>query len=329
MRSSSPRVGRPGFTLIELLVVIAIIAILIGLLLPAVQKVRDAAARMSCQNQMKQLGLALHGYANSYNQFPPGAEGAVLPKPNPAGNTTTIVGTSWIVYILPYIEQENVYKQYNFALDYNSVANGTVGSAFIPTLYCPSGPNPKQFLDPNTNVTTNTSTHYYGVMGPGGTTNPTANPTMPTFSYVVGSANANGAWSAHGILSHFTTTAGSVSTFRQIRITDVTDGMSNTLMVGERSMAVPPGTTNPFRTWIRGNNGGSGTTKNVTYPINSANMVYNGSNNFNDLAMGSLHTGGANFTMGDGSVRFVAQTIDMGIYMAAASIASGEVAPLP
>jgi len=323
-------VGRPAFTLIELLVVIAIIAILIGLLLPAVQKVRDAAARMSCQNQMKQLGLALHGYNNAYGQFPPGAEAVVLAKPIPnPSNNTTIQGTSWILYILPYIEQENVYKQYDFSQAYNSVTNGTVGGAFISTLYCPSGPNPKTFLDPNTNMTTNPSTHYYGVMGPAGTVSPTTNPTLPTFSYVVGGPGANGAWSAHGILSQFQTASGSASTFRQIRVTDVTDGMSNTLMIGERSMAMPPGTANPFRSWLRGNNGGSGATKNVTYPINSANMVYNGSNNFNDLAFASLHTGGANFTMGDGSVRFIAQTIDMGIYMAAASIASGEVAPLP
>src|SRR5262245_45917281 len=105
---------RRGFTLIELLVVIAIIAILIGLLLPAVQKVRDAAMRMSCQNKLKQLGLALHNYHNAFSKLPPGAQAAVLPVPNPAGNTTTIAGSSWIVFILPQIEQDSIYKLYRF-----------------------------------------------------------------------------------------------------------------------------------------------------------------------------------------------------------------------
>src|SRR5262245_46471154 len=117
--SSFRRTHRRGFTLIELLVVIAIIAILIGLLLPAVQKVREAAARMSCQNKLKQLGLALHNYHDANSKLPPGAQGAVYPKPNPTNTTTTIVGTSWIVFALPYVEQDNVYKQYRFDLPYN------------------------------------------------------------------------------------------------------------------------------------------------------------------------------------------------------------------
>src|SRR5262245_47313402 len=112
--------ARTAFTLIELLVVIAIIATLIGLLLPAVQKVREAAARMSCQNNLKQLALAVHSYHSAYIKLPPGAQGTVLPVPNPAGNTTYISGTSWLVLILPQIEQGNIYSQYDFGYSWNA-----------------------------------------------------------------------------------------------------------------------------------------------------------------------------------------------------------------
>jgi len=328
----TPNLSRRGFTLIELLVVIAIIAILIGLLLPAVQKVREAAARMSCQNKMKQLGLALHNYHDANGKLPPGAQGDVLPNPNPAGNTTASVkgGASWIVFILPYIEQDNLFKQYNFTLAYNDPINLAVGATLVPGIYCPSGPDPKKYTDPNFTTPVCLTTHYYGVMGPGGATNPTSNVVGGvTYNYTVGNANGNGAWSAHGMLSHYQDTSGSVSTGRLVRFTDVKDGLTNTLMVAEMSVTIPntsPATPNQYRTWIRGNSGGSGSCKTVTNPINST--FYNGSNNFNDISFGSNHQNGCNFTLGDGSVRFISNGIDLSIYKAAASIDSGEVAPL-
>jgi prepilin-type N-terminal cleavage/methylation domain-containing protein len=137
--------GRRGFTLIELLVVIAIIAILIGLLLPAVQKVREAAARLKCQNNLKQMGIAVHAYADANQKLPSSGEGIT-----PGTGITDFDTHSFFVYILPYIEQDNLFRQFDLFQRYDATASGVAAAkSRVPIYECPSDglstPNPEGF----------------------------------------------------------------------------------------------------------------------------------------------------------------------------------------
>src|SRR5262245_24765729 len=138
---------RAGFTLIELLVVIAIIAVLIGLLIPAVQKVREAASRAQCQNNLKQIGLALHMHHDANKFFPPGKT-TIYPR-----NSKTTVHHGWAPYILPYIEQGNLGSLYNWNANDTSVANQPVRKETIAILVCPSAGGPRFDSTADTTVT--------------------------------------------------------------------------------------------------------------------------------------------------------------------------------
>ncbi|HEX5103206.1 MAG TPA: DUF1559 domain-containing protein [Pirellulaceae bacterium] len=325
-----------GFTLVELLVVIAIIGILVALLLPAIQAAREAGRRSSCSNNIRELAIGLHNFHDVHDKFPRGAENAVYPDPNPTGSTTAFNGTSWIVHILPFIEQKGLYDRYRFDLAYNSSNNAAIGHEVLKVLYCPSGPDPQKYLDPNgAPINGSVTTHYYGVMGPSG---PSDNFQIVvggiTYQYRVGNSTDNATWSYHGILSQYRDTTGSISTKRVVRMADVLDGTAHTLMLGEISKTLPifnnaTGMTqaNQYRAWTRGNSGGSGATKNVRYPINST--FYNGSNNFNNLSFGSDHAGdGAMFAMADASIKFIRENIDLTTYTFAASMNGNEPALL-
>src|SRR5262245_47817557 len=133
----APRQTHLGFTLIELLVVIAIIAVLIGLLLPAVQKVREAAARMSCQNNCKQIGLAVINYESQFGFLPPGATTTNAPPPLPPHLH------GWAVFVLSNLEQGNAVAGYNWNIDWNTGTNVDIAKLPMKVLMCPSSPAPR------------------------------------------------------------------------------------------------------------------------------------------------------------------------------------------
>jgi len=133
--------SRPAFTLIELLVVIAIIAVLIGLLIPAVQKVREAAYRTRCMNNLKQLGLACYHFENDRGFFPPGGvRTRAIGGPCPKLGIPVGVDHGWCIFVLPYIEQSAVYSLYRFDRNWNAVENQAAAKSIIPTFVCPSNP---------------------------------------------------------------------------------------------------------------------------------------------------------------------------------------------
>src|SRR5262245_18592484 len=176
----SSRQPRPAFTLIELLVVIAIIAILIGLLLPAVQKVREAAARSQCQNNLKQIGLALHAYHDARKQLPPGCTTDAAPWGAGGG-----WGSSWMVFILPYLEQAPLYSQWQFTggnsgyVNTNNRALSTAaasgGAGVVLSVYrCPSSNLPMFAGDPYGNLKVMLA-NYVGISG-------AANGTIPGYT---------------------------------------------------------------------------------------------------------------------------------------------------
>ncbi|MCA9046851.1 MAG: DUF1559 domain-containing protein, partial [Planctomycetaceae bacterium] len=195
-----------GFTLIELLVVIAIIAVLIALLLPAVQQAREAARRSQCKNNLKQIGLALHNYHDTFTVFPPGY---ITRNINNTAMATMESGPgfAWGTMILPYIDQAPLYNHFDFNEDATDHHNAEHGSEFLPVFACPSDPQPNKFT----------------VTDGGGTT------------YELGSANYVGIFGYGSVTMNAGQPQGDGLFYRNSRkgMRDVTDGTSNTIMVGE------------------------------------------------------------------------------------------------
>jgi len=293
-----PRRRLRGFTLIELLVVIAIIAVLIALLLPAVQQAREAARRTQCKNNMKQFGIALHNYHDTFQMFPIGGF---------RQGTNIGTGMSWHVGVLPYVDQAPLYNQFNFnVIQYNHASNLPLSMNTPPGFFCPSGQlNRSNNGSEQVGSQFASSVHYYGVMGPKGT-----NPVSGAAYSVDTSAGGHGDFSRAGLMGRHVSR----------RMADVIDGTSNSLALGEISWV----TANCYRAWIRGADSTAiGSAKNVNFGINV--QAYTASN-FNDVSFGSQHVGGCHFLNADGSVVFLSQNMDLTVYKSLASINGGETA---
>jgi len=292
-RNPSPR--RPAFTLIELLVVIAIIAILIALLVPAVQHVREAAARTQCANNVKQIALACHSFHDVHRKMPPAATGSL--------NGYEIKYSTFHVYILPYIEQDNLYKTMVPNVPYTS--NYAVGSVKVSTYFCPSsGEELSKNASEAANGQTNYTMHYYANLGPIGTNS------VSKLAYSQRTVGSQGGYSLEGPVIVETTG------YAKPTLSTITDGTSNTLLVGEISK---DGWVF-YRSWIRGwdsdSSGVPNAGKNVKFPINSTDYTPGG---FNNVSLASNHPGGVNVAMCDGSTRFLNESTPLDVLLRLAS----------
>jgi prepilin-type N-terminal cleavage/methylation domain-containing protein len=337
---------RRGFTLIELLVVIAIIAILIALLLPAVQQAREAARRTQCRNNLKQIGLAVHNYHDSFNCFPPGyiaiiGVAATPPYPN------DLNGKNAFVQLLPYLDQAPLYNQINQSIPmatgltaYPAAAlaqNEALGRTVIPVFMCPSSTAPP------------TSTYKYPANGFA----PGYPPQEMTF---IGGrtdySGTTGVRSGFGNVAYNNNQGGDregmfvmagVPGGNTARMRDVVDGTSNTFILGERTgstsiylkttiatgLPAAIGETNGgawsdalvFEHWLKGSlYDGNTPSGGGPCAINCTNLRGGGFHCF--------HTGGAHFLMGDGAVKFVSENIAAFVFAASITRKKGEVASL-
>jgi prepilin-type N-terminal cleavage/methylation domain-containing protein/prepilin-type processing-associated H-X9-DG protein len=294
---------RRGFTLIELLVVIAIIAILIGLLVPAVQKVREAAARIQCVNNLKQIALAAHNYHESFHRFPPAVN---IPGEEAFGWPIAPDPNKWYglhMALFPYYEQDNLRKSMVDNVvnphNVNCVGPNSVGAQIVKILICPSdGAMPAPPVGQSGNL-------YFGLTSYGGCSGTSATTTNGNASLKNGTFFMNSS----------------------VRFGDITDGTSNTLFFGERSRKNLPPTSSSqaLGGWAWANFfSQEDNTMNTSKPMES----FGPTDPPNDLnQFGSLHTGGniANFALADGSVRSISKTINIVMFQRLAAISDGQV----
>ena len=308
MRKSTQQTqNHTGFTLIELLVVIAIIAILIALLLPAVQSIRESANRMSCQNNLKQIGLAAHQYHSTHKVYPP----ARVNSPS--------TYTGWVL-LLPYIEQQNLYKQFDRSKNWSHSDNQPVVRKQIPIFLCPAATRNSK-IDNHPNGTVLGLTDYAPVPG-------ISNQLMDT-----------------GLVEVVQNRNGMIVPGGQLVQEDVSDGVSNTIMYAEDAgrptfwifRGIAPANNTPGGGNLPVTNGrvhgGGWADPSNSIPLHGFNRVglhapgdcaINCTNN--NEAYG-FHKGGAQFVFGDGSVHFLHGDINIATYAAMVTRAGGEIVP--
>jgi prepilin-type N-terminal cleavage/methylation domain-containing protein/prepilin-type processing-associated H-X9-DG protein len=266
---------RQGFTLIELLVVIAIIAVLIGLLLPAVQKVREAANRVKCVNNLKQIGLACHAYHDARGSFPPGYAAAT-------SYPDTAPGWGWAAYLLPYLEQDNLYRQIDFR---QPVEQSAAIQTLVPVYLCPSDslpPAPFAISD--------------------ATFTPLCLAAPSSYAATVGQdASEVDDFTGDGVFYRNSKT----------RIADIIDGTSNTTMLGDRAWSQSNGIWAGAPGGAVTRAGGQNAWPNATGSAQALVLVHNNWVNITTDADGGLddfssnHPGGVNLLFADGAVHFL------------------------
>lgn len=277
-----------GFTLIELLVVIAIIAILIALLLPAVQSAREAARKSQCQNNLKQVGIALHSYHENARCLPPGWLGVSAGAPDANGPT----GWGWASHLLPQLENTTVHRQINFHATIDHSSNAAIRDKALPMFRCPTDPSAETW-----------------VLNNEATGNPIVS--LPTANYVgsfgvsdldsVTSAPPGALFLGEGAFGHN----------KPVRFTEIVDGLSNTFLVGEHKTRTDT-TPEWHSTWM-----GvipTGEEAFVRILAVSDHTPNHADAHIDDF--GSHHPMGVHFLMGDGRVRFIGQTISTTIFQA-------------
>ena len=350
--SGSPRIHPRGFTLVELLVVIAILGVLIALLLPAVQQAREAARRMQCTNNLKQLGLAVHGYESARRVFPPGYASNSLADPPPATRDPSTwdapPGWGWGAFLLDHIEQAGISLSLHMDEPIWEPDHAALIRASLPVFLCPTSTGPS---DP------------FVITDEGGApVNLGSGPIEVGRSHYVASHGQESCWGECGatasgpVFSNIYTAEtkdvvhnGDASLIAdgpfyrnsRTRVSDITDGTSNTIFLGEHSSAlsektwvgvVPGAFTHPkftspengpdaAATLVLVHAGPSGGELDITgFPIiHSVNFP-----TFHVGQMYSEHIGGGNICLGDGSVRFISENIDLFLFAELSSIDEGE-----
>ncbi|HBN76080.1 MAG TPA: prepilin-type cleavage/methylation domain-containing protein [Planctomycetaceae bacterium] len=312
-----PIAKRTAFTLIELLVVIAIIAILVALLLPAVQQAREAARRSSCKNNLKQIGLALHNYHDVHQAFPPGYINQFDSQPTTGGEYGTAVAAErsawgWGAFMLPFVEQSALFDtlQVGNIRIKTALANTTLLSAMqtpVSSFRCPSDPAPSlnssltlrdsantaRSVATSNYLAANSSRHWHTgayLTGPG-----------------LGDLNQWGAGPGSGNSPN-----GMFWRNSKVKMRDITDGTSNTIMIGERAWELnnPGGTNHACRAGVILGADIQNEQLSMNRVLAAGTMPINYANGSCTRGFSSRHQGGAQFVLADGSVRFISENVD-------------------